>query len=247
MRKLSPTKAITHALNSVWTYRKVAAHIAFAWLPVLLVCAIAQIYFGPPDPAAQEMTSAALVQIATSLVSLLAISAMSVSWHRFILLDEMGHGLRVNANSLRYFGNYFLLLMAMAVPLLLTIMTLLLLPAAVTFAIPALLLVWGAVTRLSVKLPAIALGNRDFTFRSAWNATSGNFWPCLGVLVLNGMILFGGLLALIVVASGIAQMQPVLGDAFAMLASLVLQITYAFFNASVVTSLYGYFVERREF
>ena len=187
MRKLSPTKAITHALNSVWTYRKVAARIAFAWLPVLLVCAIAQVYFGPPDPSAQEMTSAALVQIATSLVSLLAISAMSVSWHRFILLDEVGHGLRINANSLRYFGNHFLLLMAMAVPLLLAITTMLLLPAAVTFAIPALLLVWGAVTRLSVKLPAVALGNRNFTFRSAWDATSGNFWPCLGVLVLNGM------------------------------------------------------------
>jgi len=67
MRKLSPPKAITHALNSVWTYRAVAARIAFPWLPALIACAIAQIYAGPPDPAAQELTAAALVQIATSV------------------------------------------------------------------------------------------------------------------------------------------------------------------------------------
>ena len=58
---------------------------------------------------------------------------------------------------------------------------------------------------------------------------------------------FGGLLALIMVASAIAQVQTTLADLFAMVASLVLQLAYAFINASVLTSLYGYFVERREF
>jgi len=131
--------------------------------------------------------------------------------------------------------------------LILAVTVLLIVPAAVTFALPALLLVWGGLTRLSVKLPAISLGRHDFTFRSAWAATAGNFWQCLGVLVLNGAILFGGLLGLIVVASGIAQIHPMLGEAFAMLASLVLQIAFAFFNASVLASLYGFFVERRDF
>lgn len=247
MRKLSPPKAITHALNSVWTYRAVAARIAFPWLPALIACAIAQIYVGPPDPAAQELTGAALVQIATSFVTLIAVSAMSVSWHRFILMDEVGHGLQLGRHALRYFGNYLLLLLGMAVPLLVVVTVLLIVPAAVTFALPALLLVWGGLTRLSVKLPAVSLGRHDFTFRSAWSATAGNFWQCLGVLVLNGAILFGGLLGLIVVASGIAQIHPMLGEGFAMLASLVLQIAFAFFNASVLASLYGFFIERRDF
>lgn len=247
MRKLSPPKAITHALNLVWTYRAVAARIAFPWLPALIACAIAQIYAGPPDPAAQELTSATLVQLGTSLVTLIAVSAMSVSWHRFILIDEVGHGLRFGGPALRYFGNYLLLLLGMAVPLLLVVTVMLIIPAAVTFAVPALLLVWGGLTRLSVKLPAVALGRHDFTFRSAWAATAGNFWQCLGVLILNGAILFGGLFALIVVASSLAQIHPMLGEAFAMLASLVLQIAFAFFNASVLASLYGYFVERRDF
>jgi len=113
--------------------------------------------------------------------------------------------------------------------------------------VPVLLRLWGAIMRLSVKLPAVALGNRDYTFRDAWAVTSGNFWPCLGVLVLNGLILFGGLLVLLLVAGTIAQVQPLVADVFAMVASLVLQLAYAFINASVLTSLYGYFVERREF
>ena len=247
MRKLSPTKAISHALNSVWSYRHVAARIAVPWLPVLLLCAIAQVYFGPPDPMADELTTPAVVQIITSIVSILVISAMSVRWHRFILLDEVSHGIRLDGSSLRYFGNYFLLLLAMAFPFLLAVVMLVLLPAAMTFVVPGLLLLWGIIMRLSVKLPAVALGNRGYSLRDAWAVTSGNFWPCLGVLILNGMILFGGLLVLLLVAGAIAQVQPLLADVFAMVASLVLQLAYAFINASVLTSLYGYFVERREF
>lgn len=247
MRKLSPTKAISHALNSVWTYRQVAVRIAVPWLPVLLLCAIAQVYFGPPDPTAEEMSTAAWVQIATSLISILVISAMSVSWHRFILLDEVGHGIRVDGNVLRYFGNYLLLLIGMAVPFVMAVVLLIVLPASVTFVVPGLLLLWGVFTRLSVKLPAVALGNRAVSFRDAWGVTNGNFWPCLGVLILNGLIVLGGLFVLILMASAIAQIQPVVADLFAMVASLVLQLAFAFINASVLTSLYGYFVERREF
>mgnify|MGYP000903181290 CR=1 FL=1 len=162
MRKLSPTKAITHALNSVWTYRKVAAHIAFAWLPVLLVCAIAQIYFGPPDPAAQEMTSAALVQIATSLVSLLAISAMSVSWHRFILRDEIGPPLRLDRETLRYCINTLIIMLMVLGPILmLALVSLNLPPASSIVLFPAALLLGSIATRLSIKLPAVALGRTD--------------------------------------------------------------------------------------
>ena len=53
MRKLSPFKAVSHALNSVWSYRNVALRIGIVWVPVTLLAGLIELYVGPPDPAAE--------------------------------------------------------------------------------------------------------------------------------------------------------------------------------------------------
>ena len=70
-------------------------------VPVLLLCGILELYVGPPDPMAEQLTSANLVQIATGILSIIAVCSMAVSWHRFILIDEVGHGLRFGGPALR--------------------------------------------------------------------------------------------------------------------------------------------------
>lgn len=250
MRKLSPTKAISHALSSVWNFRQVAARIALAWLPLLLLCGIAEIYFAPPDVAnvsAEELPTVSPVQVITFLVSLLATSSMAVNWQRFILRDELGRGLRVDANVLRYALFTFLLMMAAVVPTALLLSLALLAPGAAVIALPGAVLIGGIVTRLSIRFPAIALGNRSFTFRDAWTASAGNFWPCLGVFLLSWAITLGGVFALVVVGSGIGHGNATLGNLVVTVGLILMQMFYAIFNASVFTSLYGFFVERREF
>jgi len=247
MRKLSPTKAITHALNSVLNYRQVAARIGLVWLPVLLLTGIAEIYAGPPDPRAETLTPAALVQLASGIVSIIAVCSMAVGWHRFILRDELGPGLRLDGNVMRYAGNTILIMLAMVVPSLLFIVSALVAPAAAAIGLPAVALIGGLVTRLSVKLPAVALGNRGFSFRDAWAATEGNFWQCLGVFLLNSAVMLGGFLLLLLVGGGVGQVSPMLGEFVTTAGSILLQLFFAFFNASVLTSLYGFFVERRDF
>lgn len=247
MRKLSPTKAISHALNSVWSYRQVAARIAIAWLPVLLLCGIAEIYFAPPPLAADQIPSVPPVQIATFIVSLIATSSMAVSWQRFILRDDVSRGLRVDAHVLRYAGFSFLLLVATVVPaVLLLALSLVFQPVAV-LALPAVALIGGIITRLSIKFPAISLGDRAFRFADAWKASEGNFWPCLGVFLLSWAITLGGLFALVLLGSGLGQFNTLLGDLAVTIGVILMQLFYAIFNASVFTSLYGFFVERREF
>ena len=247
MRKLSPTKAISHALSSVWNYRQVAARIGFTWLPVLLLCGIAEIYFAPPDVAVDEIPSIPPIQIATFLISLIATSSMSVSWQRFILRDEVGHGLRIDGNVLRYALFTFLLVMAAVLPTALLLATMLLVPAAAILVVPGVALIGGVVTRLSIRFPAIALGDRAFSFADAWKASEGNFWQCLGVFLLSWAITLGGAVVLILLGNGVGQINTALGDFTLTVGITLMQLFYAIFNASVLTSLYGYFVERREF
>lgn len=247
MRKLSPTKAISHALNSVWTFRQVAVRIALPWLPVLLLCGIAEVYFAAPGPAPGEIPSISPIQIATFLVSLLATSSLAVSWQRFILRDEIGRGLRIDGNVLRYAGFNFLLLIAAVIPTVLLLALSLLVPVMGFLALAAVVAIGGAVTRLSIKFPAISLGDGAFRFADAWKASEGNFWTCLGVFLLSWAITLGGLFVLILIGSGLGQVNGTLGDLAITVGVILMQLFYAIFNASVFTSLYGFFVERREF
>lgn len=247
MRKLSPLKAISHALSSVWGFRHVAARIGIVWLPVLLIATIAEVYAGPPDPLAEELTGSALVQLLSGVVSIFAVCSMAVSWHRFILRDELGRGLRLDGNVMRYAGNTILIMLVMVLPSLFLAVAVVHTPAAVAVAVPSFVLLGGVITRLSVKLPAVALGNRNFSFRDAWAASEGNFWPCVGVFLLNSAIILAGFLLLVMIGGALDQVNSALGQFVETAGSIVLQLFYAFFNASVLTSLYGYFVERRDF
>jgi len=247
MRKLSPTKAISHALKSVWNFRQVAARIAFAWLPVLLLCGIAEIYLAPPEAAPGELPSIPPIQIATFIVSLVATSSMAVSWQRFILRDEVGLGLRIVSTVLLYALFTFLLIAAAVLPTALLLAVTLAIPAASVLALPAIVLIGGVVTRLSIRFPAISLGERGFSFGDAWRASQGNFWQCLGVFLLGWAITLGGLFVLVLLGSVVGQVNTTLGEVVLTVGVIVMQLFYALFNASVFTSLYGFFVERRDF
>ena len=47
---------------------------------------------------------------------------------------------------------------------------------------------------------------------------------------------------LILVGSGVSQLSPMLGDLVMTVGVILMQLFYALFNASVFTSLYGFFL-----
>lgn len=247
MRKLSPTKAITHALNSVWNYRGVALRIALPWLPVLLLTGLLDLYFAPPDVSPGDVPDVSPIQIAAFLISLIVTSSLAVSWQRFILRDEVSRGLRLDSNVLYYALFSFLLIMLALIPTTVLLALAILVPAVAVLAVPAFVLIAGAITRLSVRFPAIALGDRTFSFRNAWAASAGNMWQCIAVFLLSWAITLGGIFALILMGSALAQINGTLGQLLTALGMILMQLFYAIFNASVFTSLYGFFVERRDF
>jgi len=247
MRKLSPFKAVSHALNSVWSYRRAAWRIGMLWVPVLLVVGLVEFYAGPANPAAPEMSAPSFIELVSGILSLLAVCSMAVSWHRFILRDEPGGGLRLDGPVFRYAANTLLIMLAMLLPALLLVTATLVMPTGTILALPLVLVFGGIVTRLSIKLPAVALGNAEFSFRDAWNVSAGNFWPCVGVFLLNAAILLAIMLVVTVVAGVVTQISPSASLLFQLVVVVLLQLFYAIFNASIFTSLYGFFVERRDF
>jgi hypothetical protein len=266
MRKLPVFGVLSHALRSVINNIRFAWHVSWPWLALLLPLGLAAEFMLPHiDPEATDPATiarngqTAFGYLALGAFSMLVFSSIAVSWHRYILMDEIPQGaarLRLDKVVWRYFGNTLLVMLivvAASIPLvavvsLVTVMVGLgagaagglTMAAAGLFAIPLSY-------RLMVKLPAIAIGNDGFTMREAMARTAGNALQlCMaGVVVIIAALLIGTLLGGLAALLGTSS-----GGAGAFIASVVQQLVswlVTIFTVTFLTSLYGFFVEGRDF
>jgi hypothetical protein len=270
MRQLPVGKAFRHVVASTRDNLGFAFQSQWPWL-LILGLLLAAMYnslgsvMGLDEAqmkAALEKDPSLAVQfvgwaVVVAGVGMLGFSSIAVNWHRFVLKDERPQGLqtmRVDAVVWRYLGNLILvtLLAALAaipvmmvVTMLLGLFGVLVLPILIA-ALSAFVL--PVIYRLSVKLPAVALGRRDFRLGDAWQATNGNWWQIagLGILVTVltwsvGLLLFGLSMAL----------QNILGPDISAYVDVALQVAVNWaltvLGITTLTSLYGFFVEGRDF
>lgn len=225
-----------------------AVRIGLLWAPIMLLAGFIEFYTAVPDPRSQVLSAPPFVQLAAGVIAIVGVCSMAVSWHRFILRDETAGGLRLDTHVFRYAGTTVLIMLGMLIPAMLFLVLSLAAPGiGSVMGLPLIVLAGGLVTRLSIKLPAVALGNNDFSFKDAWKASEGNFWPCVGVFLLNAAILLAIMLVLMAGAALMEQINESASLAFQLVAVVIVQLFYAVFNASIFTSLYGFFVERRDF
>jgi hypothetical protein len=195
--------------------------------------------------------------IALLVVGFVAIASVAVNWHRYVLKDELPAGmarLRVDELVWRYLGNVLLVtliagLVSVPVAVVASVIFSILGNFGAPFILAAVLLaVLPVFYRLSVKLPAIALGRKDFTLRDAWQATQGNWWQIAGLAVLLTIVSFGAALLMFGVT---LLLQMLLPEQLAGLADLVVQLAanwvLTVLSITTLTSLYGFFVEGRDF
>lgn len=103
------------------------------------------------------------------------------------------------------------------------------------------------VNRMSLKLPAIALDRRDFTFNKAMNITASNFWPLVGFsFIVVAMFTVINLMFAYANAYAFPKMG-ITGSILEFVLSLAFSWFYLMFGVAAVTTLYGFFVEGREF
>jgi hypothetical protein len=270
MRKLPVFKAMGHAISSTTDNLGFAFHISWPWMLMLLPFNVAtNLYLvvngletgGEPNPAMLGKYFAVATPLL--LASIVAYASIAVNWHRYVLLDDIAQGwqrLRLDSLTWRYIGNFiliFLVLMACAIPIgaalglagLLvnmflgeTMLAVLLVPALVALYAFALV----AIYRLLVKMPAVALGRNDFSMGDAWKATKGNSWRLLGLLILFVLclLLIGVIIFVITFLFGLIG---TVGLSLAVAIQVMVNWVATILGVTLLTSLYGFFVEDREF
>ncbi|MEY8843085.1 hypothetical protein AB9K41_28975, partial [Cribrihabitans sp. XS_ASV171] len=90
--------------------------------------------------------------------------------------------------------------------------------------------------RLAVTLPARAIG-KDMTLDQAWKATSSSFWTLIVLVLLSHSFQY-----LLQFLFGMFALIPVVGPLLVLIPSLLL---LPLINVSVLTTLYGVYVEGR--
>ncbi len=260
MRILPVTAAFDHILRSAINNLRFAFHVAWPWLVILVPVNIAVGLAAPFDPVAGPNARSLFVALIAGLFSLFAFASIAVNWHRYILKDEVPIGavrLRTDGLVWHYFGTTLLIILMLMLALVpfafvLELLALAMGQAAVVAVVPAYvaLLLGGLAVfyRLSIRLPAIALGRSDYRFKDAWAESQGNSWQLVGL----GLLLF---LAMIVVALlfglVIALVSKFPGGVAGQIAGAFIETganwLVSILAITALTSLYGFFSERRNF
>jgi hypothetical protein len=270
LRTLPVGPTIRHMLSSTLNNLAFALRAQWPWM-LIVAGLLAVLGFYNPIPAnltpeenqaffrehAGQLGSYFLLGFAVVLVAMLGFSSVAVAWHRYILLDEVPEGmakLRVDKTVWRYFGNLLLIsimIFLAALPLSFLIIPVMAMNSALGFM--GILLYSSVVLtpifyRLSIKLPAIALGRQDFRMGDAWAASNGNWWQIVLVALGVSALSLGAALIMFLTSR---LFNTVLGTSVGFWADLLVQLgvnwVITVMGITLLTSLYGYFVEKREF
>jgi hypothetical protein len=196
--------------------------------------------------------------IVTSVfAAMLAFSSIAVSWHRYVLLDEVPQGLaklRVDALVWRYLGNIILITLMAAVaalPLTFVVLPLMSINPVLgggAFMAYAVFVLLPVIYRLSIKLPAVALGEQRFRMGDAWNVSRGNWGQIVGLGLVYSLISWAiGLVLLGISTILVNVFGPTVGFWTDLALQVVVNWVLTVMGITLLTSLYGFFVEKRDF
>lgn len=276
MRKLPVIAAAKHVANTVLNNLDIAFKLSWPWIVALVLFMILAAIVGPSqaDLAAGTVKPSGaffVFMVIYVLVFLVAFASIAVNWHRYILLNEVPSGLqilRTDALVWRYIGNSLLAVLILSIPYAILGLPLLTYLASRCCAVgfdpamaqdipfiivsfwPMLILVvffTAVLYRLTSKLPAVALGRRDYGFGAAMTDTAGNTFQLMGLAVILMVGLWAPFWLLSVLDQKLFSGMGIVGIAV----SALLQLAYQWFSLiigiSLLTSLFGFFAEKRDF
>ncbi len=249
MRKLQPFKVLIHAVMSVRNYAAVGIRYSLPWAVLLMALGLIRSFTLAPLENSTRTPTPSTMDVASWVVGFVAFASIAVNWHQFILRDEAGQStIRLDRPVWRYAGNSLLAVLMSVFPFAVLAVVLAFLPVAANILLlPAAIVAGTFFTALSLKLPAVALGRTDFGFRDALNATQENFWPLMALFVINGAILLLVVFALMLAFSAVFTLNATFGMLLGNVLAAVLNVFLTLYSISVVSSLYGFFVEKRDF
>ena len=255
MQKLPVLLAIKHALKAVIHFRGAGIRIGLPWtLALAAFSTLDLILFGAADFTNSNnanVMSFRPTDMIIAALSMVAFSSIAVNWHRYILLDEVTASekiLRLDRPVWKYVGRTLLIMLIAIVPLVI-------LSTVLLAAFPALSAILAFpffaagiyIMRASIALPATALGRSDFGIKAALQATRDNNLQFSGLLVLDCLIFLGTFFVLSVSLSVAENFGLTAVKVCAVLLSIPANLFLSLFSVSLLSSLYGFFVEQRKF
>jgi hypothetical protein len=254
MHKLPALEAIKHALKAVIQFRKAGTRIGLPWVLVLAVVTFLDHIFSAV-PETSDSTTGMMLPRPTEFIiaafSLVIFSSIAVNWHRYILLDEVTSSekiFRLDRPVWRYAGRTLLIMLS-------TLLPVIIFSAVFISAVPRLSLLLAVpffvagifIMRMSVSLPAIALERKDFGIGPAMQLTQGNNLQFAALLALNALVLLATFLLLAVVLASVGSLNMTIARILAVALSVPVNLFLSLFSVSLLSSLYGFFVEQRRF
>lgn len=235
-----------HSFNMVTRNFGKALHIwAVPWVIAVVLIVILALALGVSfDSPTFDSAGEGLFVILAVIVVIGAALWIAVAWHRYILLSETPSGILPPIHQdrmLAYLGRGFILflvfLLAGSVLFgLVAGLAALIMPLGIILGLIAGVALTVLFYRLSVTLPAAALG-QPLTLKEALAATKGS----TGVVIVIILCLF--VLQLVIQgAVMILTFIPLLGA----LVSIAVSMFTAMLGISILTTLYGYYIEKRE-
>jgi len=238
-------KIFVHALSMVVRNWREALRIALfptaLWAVALVVVGFALPQSQATDGEVAASGSMILTGLISILIAVLAMIWVLVNWHRFILLSEYPSGwlptLRRDA-----IGAYLWRVVQMTLLLILAMIPIVVITMILGGANGALLMIWVGLMlygfyRISPILPAAAVGE-TLAMRAAWDATR----PGAGAIVI--------IIILSMVVTQLASVIEVLLTGaipvFGAIVSIILMAALGLLNASILTTIYGHYVDGRQ-
>jgi hypothetical protein len=254
MHKLPSLQTIRHALKAVIQFRKAGTRIGLPWILMLAVVSFLDRTFSVAPESADSTTGMMLprpTEIIIAAFSLVIFSSIAVNWHRYILLDEVTASekiFRLDRPVWRYAGRTLLIMLITLVPVIIfsTVFISAVPRLSLLLAIP--FFVAGIfIMRMSVSLPAIALERKDFGIGPALQVTQGNNLQFAALLALNALVLLATFLVLAIILASVGSLNMTVAKFLAVVLSVPVNLFLSLFSVSLLSSLYGYFVEKRKF
>lgn len=246
--RLPLRRTLSAAYQSVLGQFDVLLHIAWPWLLVMLPFEIAHSWWSHPriralpgsDDAAKPPPDLLerLVDPVWTLLLVIPLSAIAVGWHRFLLRGEVPARatLAINGPILPYMGMALLFSVITYLPFLLPLEIDAMpeddsFPTLIFAALAAFLVAFAVVSRLSVALPAIAIGGPGRTLAEAWRTTRRNTWK----LVIGSLLAAVPLIAVAILSASLANHLDriafaVVGGVLEVVSALLITIGVAFLS-----------------
>lgn len=243
---------INHTLTSTLRFRNAALTIGLPWVAVLSLINIASLVaMRGGDFAAETKQIGGWPDLVLAALSIVAASSVAVNWHRFILRDELpkslGEAMRLDAPVWRYAGYTLACLFLVLLPVVVLLNISLSFTTLIPVVLGASILAGILFMRLSVALPAKALDQPAFGMRQAMEATRNNMLSFAGIVFVNAAIILAALFVMGLLITVLMQLPTPIFIIGSAIISMAANLFVTLFGASLLSSLYGFFVENRRF